>query len=72
MLIEKCWDGKLILSKYVSSDERRQNYFPAGGETNQVTEHLLPSLAAKPARLEGRCSQFTLTRAPFRLLLDMG
>ena len=26
--------------------------FSAGGETNQVTEHLLPSQAGKPARFE--------------------
>ena len=58
-------DGELHPSEYVSSDWKSQKYFSAGGETNQVREHLLPSLAAKAAGDEGRCSQFTLTRPPF-------
>ena len=52
--------------------EKSELFFTAGGETNQVREHLLPSPAAKPARFEGRWSQSTLTRPPFCLLLDMG
>ena len=65
-------DGKIDPSEYVSRDWSSQNLLTADGETNQVREHLLPSLAAKPARFEERCSQFTLTRLPFCLLLDMG
>ena len=82
--METCWterlvradgdvlDGKLIrVNTSQVSGEVRIN-FPAEGETNQVREHLLPSLAAKPAGFDGSCSQSTLSRPPFCLLLDMG
>ena len=65
-------DGKLIRVNTPQMIGEVRINFPAGRETNQVREHLLPSLAAKPARFEGRCSLFTLTRLPFCLLLDTG
>ena len=46
-------DGKLIrVSTSQVNGEVRINFL-AGGETNQVREHLLPNLAAKPASFEG-------------------
>ena len=69
-----CLDEEVLIRVNTSQVNRavRMNFSTGGGESNQVREHLLPSLAAKPARLEGRCSQSTLTRPPFSLQLDMG
>ena len=65
-------DGKIDPSEYVPS-ERKLNRevrinFTAGGETNQVREHLL----RRQQGLRRGCSQSTLARPPFCLLLDMG
>ena len=56
VLVVKCWTGKLIRVNTSQVNGEVRMISTAGGETNQVREHLLPSLAAKPAGLEVRCS----------------